>query len=115
VLKTLCVTVTAILKVYELIVVMTCEYPVNRLTKPTPIYKSLIHMTILILHFGEKTCTFLRSITLFENTILSDASASPNPHIQVSAMFLLMIVMERLGGLQWDNFHTKFMITDHLV
>jgi hypothetical protein len=31
-----CVIVTAILKVYQVIVVMTCKYPMNPITNPNP-------------------------------------------------------------------------------
>jgi hypothetical protein len=44
------VTVTVILRVKELTVVTTCEYPINRFANPNPVYQSLKHVTIVSSH-----------------------------------------------------------------
>jgi hypothetical protein len=41
------VVITVIFRVLQLIVVNTCEYPINRLTNSNPVYKSVKHMTVV--------------------------------------------------------------------
>jgi hypothetical protein len=43
-----CVIVTVIPRVLQLLVVMTCEYQINRFTNPKPIYKSLINLSLCL-------------------------------------------------------------------
>jgi hypothetical protein len=42
-----CVIIRVIFRVVYLIVVTTAEYPINRLTNPNPVYKSLKHMAVI--------------------------------------------------------------------
>jgi hypothetical protein len=50
----LCVIVTVILSMLQLIVGKTGDYPINQFTNPNPVYESLIHMTILIWSSGRE-------------------------------------------------------------
>jgi hypothetical protein len=64
------VIMTVMLKVLQLIVVTTGEYPINRLPNPNPRLKPLIHVTIFI-EIKHKCCKifFLYSRTNYDTNI----------------------------------------------
>jgi hypothetical protein len=57
--------VRVILRVLYLFVLTTCEYPINRFTNLNPVYRSLMHVTIII---TTVSCGLILSLSFFSKT-----------------------------------------------